>query len=127
MDGPYKPSAISNIARQVPPEFRRVLSDAQRSTKKGEGCTTIQNHDIEESFEQYQLWAGNLGALHDPEDPRSLDYRLRDAVHVKHRILELLEELLNLFQGSMFELRSAVLLSPQLCTTVLSDEKYAKY
>ena len=45
---------------------------------------------IEERFDQ---WAGNLGALHKPTSPLSLEYRLRDAPLVRTSIINFLVDL----------------------------------
>jgi hypothetical protein len=40
---------------------------------------------------RFRVWSGNIGALQ--EGPASLDYRLREASHVRQQVIKLLEDL----------------------------------
>jgi hypothetical protein len=48
---------------------------------------------VNEELERLSLWAGNIGALHRPESPLSIETRLREAPDVLAHIQELLEDL----------------------------------
>jgi hypothetical protein len=48
---------------------------------------------LQDNLDRFNLWAGGLGALHSPSDPRSLEHRLRKAPQVKTRVNDLLAEL----------------------------------
>ena len=52
-----------------------------------------------DGLSRFQLWASNLGAYHDRQDPRSADSRLRKAPDVQRRIVRLLGELLDDLDG----------------------------
>ena len=51
---------------------------------------------LQDASERFLLWCGNQGALHPLSDPRSLEHRLRDNLHVSKRVQELLNELVEL-------------------------------
>lgn len=57
---------------------------------------------LQDASERYQLWAGNLGALFQASDPRSLEHRLQHTPSVRQRVLELLNELIALLQHRAF-------------------------
>lgn len=43
---------------------------------------------IQNAFDKYKLWAGNLGAMHSGRQwKKSLDYRLREATFYKTQVL----------------------------------------
>jgi hypothetical protein len=46
-----------------------------------------------DELSRFRLWSNNLGACHGVDDPRSADHRLRTALDVQRRIVQLLEEL----------------------------------
>lgn len=48
--------------------------------------------DLRDEFEQFRMWARNIGVF--ASDNASLDYRLREAFEVKHGVLALLQSLL---------------------------------
>ena len=99
MESLQPPSNISDAARQVSQEFRRILRETGQLAEGGVKTTKAQVDAIEDAFEKYQLWAGNLGAFHNSSDTRSLDFRFRSATPVKKRTLELLGELFDLLRN----------------------------
>jgi len=52
-----------------------------------------------DGLSRFQLWASNIGAYHDKQDPRSADSCLQKAPDVQRRIVRLLEELLEDLHG----------------------------
>ncbi len=64
-----------------------TLSDPDR--QKGR----IHHEQINDELGRFSLWIGNIGALHLPESPMSLESRLREANDVLTHILELLDDL----------------------------------
>jgi hypothetical protein len=52
-----------------------------------------------DGLSRFQLWASNLGAYHDEQDPRSADFRLRRALDVQRRVVRLLDDLLEDLDG----------------------------
>lgn len=100
MMGSGQPSSeIGDAARQISREFRHILRETGPLAKNGIETKKLQVDVIEDAFEKYQLWAGNLGAFHNAGDTRSLDYRFRSAAPIRKRTMELLEELLDLLQN----------------------------
>lgn len=57
----------------------------------GNGSETDIKAKFEDEFDRFKLWAGNIGAHRQGQS--SLDYRLRDASHIRERVLQLLAEL----------------------------------
>lgn len=56
--------------------------------------------DVREQFERFQMWAGNSGAHRNGK--MSLDYRLREALHMQEQVIELLESLdISLREGKL--------------------------
>lgn len=47
---------------------------------------------LDDIFQRYRLWAGNIGALHELKDQKSLEYRLRAAPRLQARFQELLRD-----------------------------------
>jgi hypothetical protein len=76
-----------------------LLSDLSRAVTDIRCDDTIHEQDrfhqsvFQDSLDRFRLWAGSLGALHSPSDPRSLEQRLRKAPQVKTRVNDLLAEL----------------------------------
>lgn len=64
-----------------------TLSDTDR--QKGE----VKHEQVNDELERFSLWIGNIGALHGPESPMSLESRLRESSDVLAHILELLDDL----------------------------------
>jgi hypothetical protein len=52
-----------------------------------------------DGLSRFQVWASNLGAYHDRQDPRSADSRLRKTPDVQKRIVRLLGDLLEDLHG----------------------------
>jgi hypothetical protein len=53
----------------------------------------IKPRHVVDELERFSLWAGNIGALHDPQSSMSLESRLRDNQDVLAHTQELLDEL----------------------------------
>ena len=53
---------------------------------------------LRDEFGRFKIWVGNIAEHR--RDRRSLEYRLRDASHIKERTLEILEGLNNALQDS---------------------------
>lgn len=68
--------------------------DLEYSGDKDHG--TIDSEKLKDVRTRFLLWCGNLGVMHEPDDPRSLDSRLLGAVHVANRVNEVLEGLKDL-------------------------------
>ncbi|KAK3698106.1 hypothetical protein LTR37_017064 [Vermiconidia calcicola] len=90
---------IYGRACEVTHGFQSLLHDADQRFEEEQGSATTRYDAVENAFDKYLLWAGNMGALHADDDTRSLGYRLRNATPVRKRICDILDELLQL-QGS---------------------------
>lgn len=81
-------------------EVLRVLNKQITSPKPV--CSGLEDHESlsSERFAdirtRFLLWTGNLGVMHKPEDPRSLDARLLDAPEVASRVRDILGDLRDL-------------------------------
>ena len=53
----------------------------------------VRHEQASDELERLSLWIGNIGALHQPESPMSLESRLCEAGDVLAHILELLGDL----------------------------------
>lgn len=55
---------------------------------------TLTHHGrFNDELERFSLWAGNIGALHRPESPMSVESRLHEVRDVLTHVLELLQDL----------------------------------
>lgn len=102
-------SEISRQAREIQSQFEKLL-DTLETRRKSHGHAieddALSAEDIEGQLEKYNLWMGNLGVHHAPHDPRSLEYRLRDAPAVRCRAVQLLGELQDMIrEGKQKEYR----------------------
>ncbi len=75
-------SSITNLKNSVA-DFSSATSDAQN----------ISLEQATDNLERLSLWAGNIGALHNPESPLSLESRLHDEEEVLLYAKDLLEDL----------------------------------
>ncbi|KAF2130671.1 hypothetical protein P153DRAFT_338722 [Dothidotthia symphoricarpi CBS 119687] len=78
-----------------------VLTLSDPSRPKGR----ISHERINDELEKFSLWMGNIGALHRPESPVSLESRLCDAGDVLTYVLELLDDL-NIVTRELLEIIS---------------------
>ena len=58
--------------------------------------TEIHPDDIQDEFGRFRIWSGNIGAHRIGR--ASLDYRLRDASHIRQRVEFLLQDLVETIQ-----------------------------
>jgi hypothetical protein len=76
-----------------------LIADLSRAVTDIRCDDTIHEQDrvhqsvLQDNLDRFKLWAGSLGALHSPSDPRSLEHRLRKAPQVKTRVNDFLAEL----------------------------------
>lgn len=83
---------ISQRTHQLCESFQRAC-DTTKTFPEHKRPAITQEHDIEDSFSRFRLWAGNLGAFHPAKSSKSLDYRLRKEPDVRHRLEQILTEL----------------------------------
>ena len=60
----------------------------------------IQPEDVKDEFGRFRIWSGNIGAHRIGRS--SLDYRLRDASHIRQRVVSLLDDLKEILQDGMW-------------------------
>jgi hypothetical protein len=61
----------------------------------------IQLSDVRDEFGRFRIWSGNIGAHRTGRS--SLDYRLRDASHIRQRVISLLQDLNEILQEGTFK------------------------
>ncbi|KAL7935837.1 hypothetical protein V8C35DRAFT_298354 [Trichoderma chlorosporum] len=85
-------STISEAHEKCYLAFENLLSALQQPERDFEEQLPLKN--VQEEFDKYKLWAGNMGAAHSGENYKiSLDYRLRDALFIQDQILNFLATL----------------------------------
>ncbi|KAK5701314.1 hypothetical protein LTR17_022686 [Elasticomyces elasticus] len=84
-------AAIYEATLHVSESFES-LDRAVSSGTTSIGDSTIWVTQLHDNLARFQIWAGNIGALHAGSDRRSADYRLRDTPTATLRIIELLED-----------------------------------
>ena len=61
-----------------------------------DGNETLKTDKLADIRTRFLLWTGNLGVMHEPEDPRALDKRVQGAPEVANRIRDILKDLQDL-------------------------------
>ena len=61
----------------------------------------IRLEDVQDEFGRFRIWSGNIGAHKTGKS--SLNYRLRDASHIRQRVVSLLEDLNEILQNSRWQ------------------------
>lgn len=77
----------------------RCLQDFQAASSESHELTEAARHKILDEFARFKLWAGNIGAHRTGRS--SLDWRLRDASHLRDLVVNLLTDLKNALQDGM--------------------------
>jgi hypothetical protein len=79
---------LAYMARHV----LRELTDLSENGHIVDVSERRQNHVID-ILDRFKIWANNIGALHGPGNPRSLDHRVRGTPKLQQRFLELLQDI----------------------------------
>ena len=96
---PIHNSALPSFSALAKETLRHLNQRIDVPTK---ACVAFEDHETlnPETFKdvrtRFLLWTGNLGVMHQPEDPRALDRRLLDAPEVACRVREILGDLQDL-------------------------------
>jgi hypothetical protein len=53
----------------------------------------IYREQVDDELERFSLWVGNIGAMHVPKSPMSLESRLSDAYDILAHVMALLNDL----------------------------------
>ena len=69
------------------------LFDALSRSLETKNASSVSWAGILDEYARYRIWADNIGALLNPEQRNSLDFRLRNAPKVSSRVVEFLEDL----------------------------------
>jgi hypothetical protein len=91
---PNNPALIANHVQKCLDGFRNACSNLSKAEPLVRG--KIPPGAIHDSFGRFQLWVGNIGAHR--RGRASLDYKLREASHIRIRVLELLQDLESVIQ-----------------------------
>jgi hypothetical protein len=79
-------STIAGFTQEV---FTRWTAIEKLNTELAASWRQVTSDELS----RFRLWSNNLGSCHGVDDPRSADHRLRTALDVQRRIVQLLEEL----------------------------------
>jgi hypothetical protein len=95
MDPPLAFSSVANphISAHVDACARGFISLAMALTNEPHFAVQIRPDMINDEFDRFKIWAGNIAAHR--KGRRSLEYRLRDATHLKvetHNLLKALQD-----------------------------------
>lgn len=72
-------------------DVRETLSSLSASARATQ--TALELQKVEDVHDRFKLWAGNLGALHQPHKRISLEARLADSPEVQDHICEQLDDM----------------------------------
>jgi hypothetical protein len=86
---PYDPALIANHVQKCLDSFRDACSKLAKAEPLVRG--KIPPGAMHDCFGRFRLWVGNIGAHR--RGRASLDYKLREASHIRIRVLELLQNL----------------------------------
>ncbi|CCC13791.1 unnamed protein product [Sordaria macrospora k-hell] len=96
---------ISGRCRKIQQKLKGLLAVLENGSAPV--STTVTAPSVQDAFERFMLWAGNLGALRKPTSKLSLDTRLANSQEVRDYIdreiknmCEALEDLMNIVNGS---------------------------
>lgn len=85
------------MARMAPSHDLSSLSQRSleflTSLKECLSSACIEYQRLDDIQQRFRLWSGNIGALHPPWDPKSLEYRVRTVPKLEARFAELLGDL----------------------------------
>ncbi|KAI0009575.1 hypothetical protein F4779DRAFT_364514 [Xylariaceae sp. FL0662B] len=84
-------SSISALSSEIRSGLSDLKDNLERKSDSDE--FPIQQDTIEDILDRFLLWAGNLGALLDSTNPRSLDSRLSASPEIYEQICEFLGDL----------------------------------
>ncbi|KAI0413521.1 hypothetical protein F5X98DRAFT_366486 [Xylaria grammica] len=89
---------ISEVASRCLSLFKNIVTDEQKWAE-----AQVQLSSVQDELSRFKVWAGNMGAHRTGRS--SLEYRLRDASHIKSQVLRLLESLRELLDDASAILR----------------------
>lgn len=70
-----------------------LLRQAAQSATHEDSSAQHLARQVEDQIGRFSLWMGNIGALHPPQSPLSLESRLKQAPDVLEHIRQVLEDL----------------------------------
>lgn len=80
--------------------FTRLSSLLHNDECQQRSC--LDQAEIEDQEGRFRIWAGNLGAFQSLPSTSSLDHRLRESPKIARQISELLDDLKDALQSSMY-------------------------
>lgn len=90
MTSEYQPT-ISSHARLCLQAFERLSSTVESDEDAGPTDSQLSVQMVKDEKGRFRVWAGNIGALQTAM--ASLDWRLREASHIRQPCLKLLKDL----------------------------------
>ncbi|KAF2808968.1 uncharacterized protein BDZ99DRAFT_343877, partial [Mytilinidion resinicola] len=95
---------VSEQCRSCIKDLKTIISTLSNPSKqKGR----VHHEQVNDELERFSLWIGNIGAIHPPESPMSLESRLCEANDVLTHIIDLLNDL-NEITGELLGIISGV-------------------
>jgi hypothetical protein len=89
---------VSELCKACIANLNTIVSTlADSGSRKGPAYDV----QVDDHLERFTLWMGNIGALHQPESPMSLESRLCEANDVLTYVLELLDDLKDVTRDRM--------------------------
>jgi len=83
-------ASVSEQCRACITTLKTIVSTLSNTNRqKGH----IHHEQVNDELERFSLWVGNIGAIHSPESPMSLESRLCGANDIFTHVLELLNDL----------------------------------
>jgi len=98
--------ATANPPQSIRDWYHSCIAAFERLTKGIENCNLPSgSHElalqlVQDQIGRFRVWAGNLGAHHPTRSRMSLDYKLKEASHIRNTVVELLEELHTTLEGT---------------------------
>jgi hypothetical protein len=97
MAGPAQSQTVSEKSRLVRQRFLYLISllQDQKQHETPQAAAAVSPAIVTDALERFTLWAGNLGAMRNPQTTLSLDHRLHssEAADVRTYILRQLDEI----------------------------------
>ncbi|KAK3363768.1 hypothetical protein B0T25DRAFT_53590 [Lasiosphaeria hispida] len=110
--------SISTRSRHVRQNFLRLESLLEEL--QHDKSTALSPAAITDALGRFSLWAGNMGAIHDPKRRLSLDYRLSEAAEIREQIGRQLDEIVEAL-GDLT--RIALETSPNRVTALQAEDR----
>ena len=95
---------ISTVCGRCSQRFEELSALA-----KDHSSSLVSSSNCLDELARFRIWANNIGALLNPEQRNSLDYRLRSSPKVYERVIEILEDLVEGLEDGQITIINACL------------------